>query len=67
MNINPIVSVNSKRLLASQAGIFQTKLLVLTQLSDIDGFLLMDPNQTKQQYKVLSEELLSQAEKAIFG
>lgn len=53
-----------KLLLGSQAAVFQTKWLILTQLSDTDESLLLGLNQNQGQYVVLSEELLPQAEKA---
>lgn len=64
-NINP--GQVSKLLLASQASIFQTKLLIFTQLSMTDWSLLLGRHQNQGQYPVLSEHLSSQAEKASLG
>lgn len=64
MNINP--DQVSKLPLASHASIFQGKLLIPTQLSSTDWSLLLGLQQNQEQYQVLSEHLLSQAEKAIF-
>lgn len=61
------VRVYIKLLLASQAGVFHTKLFILTQLLDTDWSLLLGLNQNQGQYKVLREEPLSQAEKASFS